>query len=108
LLQLSLQSFGVSPLTGDVDLGNLIGNPVVQKQLSLPASKIAQIRQKMLEENKRVAMEIERIKAEAQTNVLSVLDADDRSKLEQLVGKLFDFEGRSPGRGGKFVDSKDH
>lgn len=108
LLQLSLQSFGLSPLTGDVDLANLIGNPIVQRQLSLPASKIAQIRQKMLEENKRVAKEIERLKSEAQANVLSVLDASDRQELEQLVGKPFDFEGLKPGRGGKFVDSDDH
>lgn len=108
LLQVALQSFGISNLTGEADLANLVGHPVVQSELHLSATKIQEIRKKMLAENKRVAEELEKLKKQAQKNVLSVLSPEERSKLEGLVGEPFDFKGYQPGRRGRFTKGDDH
>ena len=108
LMQISSQSFGINPANGQADLANLVGSPVAQMQLGLPATRVSELRAKMLDENKRVAEEIERIKAEARERVLAVLTVEERQKLDQLVGEPFDFKGFRPGRGGRFTNKEDH
>ena len=108
LKQIAIQSFGISNSTGEVDVANLVSNSAIQRQLGLSNEKMKQVRARMLEEAKRMAAELERLRMEARNNVLEVLSDEERQQLDEMIGKPFDFKGFSPGRRGRFSNKEDH
>lgn len=106
--QLALQSLALNSIDGRLSIPNLLANASVQKTLQIDAILLDQLRQQMKKENERVAVEIEKLKQEAEANVLAILPEDQRSALQEMIGEPFDFQGYRAGKGGRFRPKRDN
>ena len=100
LKQVAYQSMALNS-DGSLNLGNLVANKVIQRELGIDSSTIKEIRKRVGEERKRLEEEIAKLKAESQQRILSTLSSSQKRKMEKLIGDPFDFEGYRVTRSGR-------
>ena len=100
--QIALQSFAVSPIDGSLDVGHLLSLPTVRDELEMSDEDIRKLKQRVQAEKEELEQTIRRLRQKSAQRVLATLDAEQRKKLDAMVGKLFDFEGHVPQPNGTF------
>ncbi len=102
LREIAYQSFGVSPTTGSMNVVSLLSHRSLRDALGLSQAEIAALRKESKAEEKRLRKEIANLRRESQERLLGRLTAEQREKLDQMIGELFDFRGYAPSSGGQF------
>lgn len=83
---------------GGATSGSLPENII--EELGITDEQLEEMKKKAEEVTKEMNEKIAKIRAEAQDDVLSVLDKDQQSRYKEMVGKAFQFPARN--RGGQF------
>ncbi len=100
--QIALQSFAVSPIDGSLDVSRLLSLRPVRDELELSDDDIRKLKQLAQAEKEELEETIRRLRRKSSQRLLATLDAEQRKRLDAMVGKLFDFEGHVPQSNGTF------
>lgn len=77
------------------------GGEVIKKELDISDDQMEAMKKKAVEVEKALATKIAKLKREAELEVLSVLETDQREKYKKMVGDVYDVESLF-GRNGRF------
>jgi hypothetical protein len=89
LRQVAVQKFiGTQPRTL---VEHLLANPIVREELELDSSTLERIRKSSAEINRQLDEQIATLRKEAEAEVLSLITADQRNRLRDLIGEPYEF-----------------